>query len=275
MEELIRSRLTLEQTDLNLDGSNHATFLKVFTQVPHILTKLTNLSMDGSSFHPYKITDDMLSPSTFKSLTNLTDLRLSNNNLCKPPIGLFDPLVRNLKRLFLEGNKITSIQSGLLDQLTRLFHLDLSRNNFSHLAAGQFARLTNITFLELSSNHITSIDEGAFEGLINLCCLYLTNNEITTLHPLTFKGLTNLVSVNLAKNKLKSLPPDIFDPTPNLSSVILTDNPDLDRLPFSINRYPLILLQLNGSVASHYKHHSQHYCDTWSSESREILDAEA
>lgn len=110
-----------------------------------------------------------ISNSTFKGLTNLVELDLSENALEWVPSKSFLD-IPNLMRLSLSNNPIKK----------------LKRAGFNHL--------TFLNTLELNSCEINKIEDGAFQSLTSLEWLYLNSNKLTTIKgskvlPSTLKGV--------------------------------------------------------------------------------------
>ena len=130
--------------------------------------------------------------------TNLTELRLGNNNITdiSPLSGL-----TNLRRLGLGRNNVTNISP--LSGLTNLKTLGLSNNGIKDVSAfsKMLSSLTNLTELHLRDNRITDI--SSLSGLTNLTALRLGNNNITDIAPLA--SLTRLTELHLRDNQITDI----------------------------------------------------------------------
>uniref|UniRef100_A0A7N0SXY6 Leucine-rich repeat-containing protein 40 n=1 Tax=Kalanchoe fedtschenkoi TaxID=63787 RepID=A0A7N0SXY6_KALFE len=129
----------------------------------------------------------------FKSLSNLTCLKLDNNPLKQIPAdGL--SFLQNLQILDLSGNAIT------LPQLTRqLQELYLRRMQLREVPSDVLS-LHQLRILDLSQNYLQSIPQG-------------------------IKALTCLNELDLSDNNISSLPPELGLLEPNLQALRVDGNP--------------------------------------------------
>ena len=193
----------------------------------------SNLDLGGNWFSQHgDITD--LKSGDFDGLTNLTELRLDDNQLSALPENIFDQLT-NLTVLNLSGNQLNALPDGLFDQLTNLTRLALSNNQLSALPENIFDQLTNLTLLTLNSNQLSALPDGLFDQLTNLIRLYLNSNQLNALPDGLFDQLTNLTLLNLFDNPLSALQESDFDHLTNLEVLLLpsNSNPSNPLLEFS------------------------------------------
>lgn len=92
----------------------------------------------------------------FKSMTNLTVLRLSYNKLASISQETFWDL-ENLKELSLMNNLLKELPEMLLVNMTSLRSLDAQHNFITHLARDLFANNLNIEYIQLSENPLKTI----------------------------------------------------------------------------------------------------------------------
>nr|AAZ16355.1 variable lymphocyte receptor B [Eptatretus burgeri] len=78
--------------------------------------------------------------------------------------------------LWLGGNKIPSLPSGVFDKLTKLTELYLWGNKLQSLPHGVFDKLTSLTKLGLNNNQLKSVPDGIFDRLTSLQRIYLYSN---------------------------------------------------------------------------------------------------
>ena len=156
--------------------------------------------------------------------TNLTELRLGNNNITdiSPLLGL-----TNLRRLGLGRNNVTDISP--LSGLTNLRTLGLSKNGIKDVSAlvRVLSGLTNLTELHLRDNRITDISSLA--GLTNLAALRLGNNNITDISSLA--SLTSLTNLHLSYNRITDI--SSLAGLAHLTELRLRDNRITDISPLS------------------------------------------
>ena len=107
---------------------------------------------------------------------------LSNKQLIEVPKGL--EKLKQLKFLFLEGNKLTDVKG--LENLTQLKVLAIENNQLTDVKG--LEKLTQLTTLQLFNNQLA--DVKGMEKLKQLKYLNLRNNRLTSV-----KGLENLAKL--------------------------------------------------------------------------------
>ncbi|MDE2987102.1 MAG: putative Ig domain-containing protein [Chloroflexota bacterium] len=122
-------------------------------------------------------------------LTGLTWLDLSGTDEWDPvqgefipqgrlrtlPKGVFDELT-NLTQLRLFDNQLSALPAGVFDRLTKLTHLYFGDNQLTALPEGLFANLSSLTHMAFHSNRLTALPANLFAGLIRLRQLRITPN---------------------------------------------------------------------------------------------------
>ncbi len=152
------------------------------------------------------------------------ELNLANRNLCSI-VGLQNISgCKNIKTLYLFGNKLSALNPGVFVELNNLKTLNLSYNQLSILTPGVFEGLKKLEWLFLSGNKFTSLAPGAFDGLNNLQVLYLRNIYLSLLDSRVFAGLNNLEWLFLGGNKFTSLDPGVFEGLKKLKELSLRYN---------------------------------------------------
>ena len=116
-----------------------------------------------------------LRPKDLLGLSGLRKLLLQGNRLSSLPDGLLDGL-DTLERLRLDGNRLTEVPSDLRSGTPKLALLDLGGNRLSELPADAFRRLPSLHRLRLDGNRIESLPARLFAGLIGLEELQLQDN---------------------------------------------------------------------------------------------------
>lgn len=137
----------------------------------------------------------------FEDLTNLQEVYLNNNELTAvPSLGAASAHVVSL---FLQHNKIPSVDGSQLKSYLSLEVLDLSLNNITEIRSSCFPNGLRIRELNLASNRISSLESGAFDGLSrSLLTLRLSKNRITQLPVKAFK-LPRLTQLDLNRNRIR------------------------------------------------------------------------
>ncbi|CAH1253777.1 IGFALS [Branchiostoma lanceolatum] len=126
---------------------------------------------------------------------------------------------------YLEGNDITTFDSGTFSGLSSLSILDLHNNDIVTIASGAFGGLGNLWTLNLDDNNVDNIDNGTFIGLSRLRNLYLRNNGISNIINGAFKGLSRLYVLFLSNNTITNINSDIFTGLFNIQHLNLDFNP--------------------------------------------------
>ncbi|KAM4650381.1 leucine-rich repeats and immunoglobulin-like domains protein 1 [Discoglossus pictus] len=156
-------------------------------------------SVISLSLHHNKIRS--FEPDQLKTFTALETLDLSSNEVQDVRRGSFPPGLR-IKELHLGSNKISILESGSFDNLSRsLLVLRLSKNRISHLPVKAF-KLPRLTHLELKQNRIIKIEGLTFQGLDSLEVLKLQRNKISKLTDGAFWGLSKMQILHLENNSL-------------------------------------------------------------------------
>ncbi|XP_051170692.1 protein windpipe [Leptopilina boulardi] len=89
----------------------------------------------------------------------------------------------------------------LLQNLTSLKHLDLSKGNLSKISPGTFLHLSQLHSLNLAENHIKQLNSSSLEGLKKLRTLSLKKNNIRHL-PDALLNLKNLKFLDITRNHI-------------------------------------------------------------------------
>ena len=196
-----------------------------------------------------------LNNQSFNGLVNLTELKLSSENIVALPDGLFDSCTA-LKVVNLSHNKFIELETLSLQSLVNLEELDLSYNsieradysnifacnknlrklNLSHISSTSlnnqsfngledlFNGSVNLTYINLRDNRIMSLPDGIFQNLINLKELDLSFNQISEFTSSLFNNLVSLENLNLNLNKLTNIPKGLFDNLISLKFLNLKEN---------------------------------------------------
>ncbi|XP_014714803.3 leucine-rich repeats and immunoglobulin-like domains protein 1 isoform X1 [Equus asinus] len=142
-----------------------------------------------------------IDPAGFEDLPNLQEVYLNNNELTAiPSLGAASS---HIVSLFLQHNKIRSVEGSQLKAYLSLEVLDLSSNNITEIRSACFPLGLPIKELNLASNRIGTLESGAFDGLSrSLLTLRLSKNRITQLPVKAFK-LPRLTQLDLNRNRIR------------------------------------------------------------------------
>ncbi|NWX99995.1 LRIG1 protein, partial [Nothoprocta ornata] len=139
--------------------------------------------------------------SQLKPYVSLETLDLSFNDITEIRNGCF-PQGLHIKELYLGSNRISTLEPGAFDSLSRsLLTLRLSKNRITQLPVKAF-RLPRLTQLELNRNRIRLIEGLTFQGLDSLEVLKLQRNNISKLTDGAFWGLAKMQELHLEYNSL-------------------------------------------------------------------------
>lgn len=207
---------------------------------------------------------EMVESDVFRLSPHLESLNLANNNL-HPGDGQSGQSLRflsQLKVLDLSGNFITEdMASELLQNLTSLEHLSLSRNLLFRLDDSIFSNLHQLKELNLERNQLYEID-GAFANLNNLQRLNLAFNLLPCLVQF---DMTQLVVLNASHNSI-----EWFITNQNLNDTFHLETLDLSNnkllfFPFLPVHSHLRNLQLSYNNISFYHHLANMDPSNWTS----------
>lgn len=150
----------------------------------------------------------------------------------------------SLKKLYLDFNFLSSIESNEFMHLTSLEEVSLRHNNLIYVSEQGFVGLRNLQVLNLSENYIGQLQVNHFTETPNLRILDLGNNSLTYLPKDIFKN-TLLELLDLSYNSFGVVPSQIiWDISKTLRHLSLADN-SIEHL--DIQTFPHIpqLLYLN------------------------------
>ncbi|XP_072454828.1 leucine-rich repeats and immunoglobulin-like domains protein 1 isoform X2 [Notamacropus eugenii] len=167
-----------------------------------------------------KLTD--VNPAAFENLVKLQEVHLNNNELTViPSLGTASSRILSL---YLQHNKIRSIEGSQLKPYISLQTLDLSFNNVTEVRNTCFPHGLHIKELHLGSNRISTLEPGAFDSLSrSLLTLRLNKNRITQLPAKAFK-LPRLTQLELNRNRIRLIEGLTFQGLDNLDVLKLQRN---------------------------------------------------
>ncbi|CAH1799045.1 unnamed protein product [Owenia fusiformis] len=158
-------------------------------------------------------------------LTSLTELHLSNNKLRNATLhkDAFNAS-RDLRLLDLSQNLFEyvpdAIRSG--DRLPSIRRLRLQANRITFIESWSFRNLTTLSDINLGSNRIITIENESFPVGIKL--IVLSNNKFRFLHSGPFRDLEMLYQLQLDSNQIKIIPNTAFHGCIRLNSLGLSSN---------------------------------------------------
>lgn len=185
----------------------------------------------------------------FEDLTNLQEVYLNSNELTAiPSLGTASIGVVSL---FLQHNKILSVDGSQLKSYLSLEVLDLSSNNITEIRSSCFPNGLRIRELNLASNRISILESGAFDGLSrSLLTLRLSKNRITQLPVKAFK-LPRLTQLDLNRNRIRLIEGLTFQGLDSLEVLRLQRN-NISRLTdgafWGLSKMHVLHLEYNSLV---------------------------
>ncbi|OZC06751.1 hypothetical protein X798_06255 [Onchocerca flexuosa] len=169
-------------------------------------------------------------PNALQPLRSLEILNMNGNKLTVLDNNTINNLKPILTELLLAFNRLTEIPTHVLNGMSRLRHLDLSKNRIRYvqrLAFGKFDGTgTSLIKLNLAGNLIENItDPGAFLYMSSLAYLDLSHNRIRYINDNAFERLEDLESLSLQSNQLSQFPITALGNMKRLRYLLLDDNP--------------------------------------------------
>uniref|UniRef100_A0A5F7ZNR4 Leucine rich repeats and immunoglobulin like domains 3 n=1 Tax=Macaca mulatta TaxID=9544 RepID=A0A5F7ZNR4_MACMU len=158
----------------------------------------------------------------------LLSLYLNSNRVTSMEPGYFDSLANTLLVLKLNRNRISAIPPKMF-KLPQLQHLELNRNKIKNVDGLTFQGLGALKSLKMQRNGVTKLMDGAFWGLSNMEILHLDHNNLTEITKGWLYGLLMLQELHLSQNAINRISPDAWEFCQKLSELDLTFN-HLSRL---------------------------------------------
>ncbi|XP_003217706.1 extracellular matrix protein 2 isoform X1 [Anolis carolinensis] len=167
------------------------------------------------------ITSSGIEPDAFKNLKNLQRLYMDGNVLVHVPVGL----PSTLEELKINENQLHAIDENSFQGLKKLVTLELEGNKLSeaNVSPLAFQPLKSLSYLRLARNRFRIIPQGLPHSIEEL---YLENNEIEEITDICFNHTKNLNTIVLRHNKLEEgrIAPLAWINHENLESIDLSYN---------------------------------------------------
>ncbi|NWJ02914.1 LRIG1 protein, partial [Crypturellus undulatus] len=135
---------------------------------------------------------------------HIKELYLGNNRISTLEPGAFDSLSRSLLTLRLSKNRITQLPVKAF-RLPRLTKLELNRNRIRLIEGLTFQGLDSLEVLKLQRNNISKLTDGALWGLAKMQVLHLEYNSLTEVNSGSLYGLSSLYQLHLSNNSISRM----------------------------------------------------------------------
>uniref|UniRef100_A0A665TUS0 Ig-like domain-containing protein n=1 Tax=Echeneis naucrates TaxID=173247 RepID=A0A665TUS0_ECHNA len=199
-------------------ANNRITRISVEQLKPFLALEMLDLSNNN-------IVD--IKASSFPTLP-LKNLFLNNNRISSLETGCFTNLSSSLQVLRLNRNRLSTIPAKIF-QLPNLQHLELSRNRVRRVEGLTFHGLHALRSLKMQRNGLSRLMDGAFWGLSNMEVLQLDYNNLTEVSKGWLYGLLTLQQLHLGHNAISRIRLDAWEFCQKLSELNLSSN-HLSRL---------------------------------------------
>lgn len=214
--------------------------------------------------------------SHFVALANMTHLDISDNEFAGViPSHLFT--MTNLEVMDLHDNEFTTLPSafqpnnklGLLalhknafanqrlpssiNQLSKLYHLDVSQNAFTGDIPTEIGLLTDMTYLFFADNEFNAGPVPYWlEGMPTLEELSLKSTQRTGIIPTFLGTLSKMVLLDLDENKLQGTIPENLGDLTDLHILLLNRNNLTSTIPTSfknLKKLKLLFIEANDNIS--------------------------
>lgn len=172
---------------------------------------------DGDSGHDVKCVDGTLAAIPCHIPPQANGVYLSNNAITSISRGDLPPALRQLQYIFIDHNRLSSLDGDSFRGLTALGELFAPDNEITSVADDTFATNTHLGYIELNNNSLTAVPP--LGGLTNLTMLSLTNNSIAgaiTADDFPAADLQLLSSIELSGNQITTVSEAAFSKLPAL-----------------------------------------------------------
>jgi Leucine-rich repeat (LRR) protein len=203
---------------------------------------------DDSSLE--ETSDASIAESSLESLSKLTHLELSNNQLNGfIPESLGDLI--NLTYLDLSSNQISGSIPESLGNLSNLQSLYLYVNQLNGSIPESLGNLENLQIFDMHDNQLSGSIPQSLGNLSSLQYLYLHDNKLSDSIPGSLGFLRNLEKLYLNNNQLSDSIPGSLGMLSNLQYLYLNNNQLSDSIPGSLgNLKNLVMLRLDNNQLS-------------------------
>ena len=142
----------------------------------------------------------------FNGLSAVTDLDIGNNRLQFLYLNTFSDM-KNCKMLHLlvfislYHNNLRTLKAGTFQGLVAVKYLWINKNKINSIEDNTFSKLKELVSLQLSGNDLETLNQGMFYGLSSLRVLYLEGNDLKHLPVDVFTHLPRPLKLELHKDR--------------------------------------------------------------------------
>lgn len=250
-------KLKYESSDADEHRLLNAEHVKVFKQLKDFeVISSDNFEFDKNLFqHSVKLENLVLNlkeveypENVFDPLISLKKLKLKNNGKTKEILVDFNlkkleslelngfklidltkdsfQNISNIKTLVFQDNLISSLDSGLFDNLHLLNSIVLIGNNIPLLPKDLFKKNQNLMYFKMEDNKVELkiLFEHLFVGLNHLRDVDFVGSGVELAFENVFQESINIIKINLSNNSLKLLPDSLFKDQEKLEELNLSHN---------------------------------------------------
>lgn len=219
----------LDETDLSSSSSSNVPLENLAFSLFPYFPKLKGLLLEGifpsNTSHNSQLVKDLL-----KNLNQLENVQLRNNRLKRIPNYIFTSSGSTLKRLYLNGNSIETIETFAFNGLRELQILDLFNNDLRTLPDNLLKDQRSLEYLRLGRNEFEVLPENLLQSTPNLKSLDLNlNRNLRSLPVNLLRGVSRLQNLTLVDSQLQEMS---SDPTKLLSAAV-----SLQKIEMRGNRF--------------------------------------
>ncbi|MFO7867963.1 MAG: C10 family peptidase [Bacteroidales bacterium] len=229
---------------VNLQKLSLSSSPATYSPIPEDIGNITNLK----TLYATHVFSGPL-PASFKQLTKLTYLYLSNNNIS----GSLPDEISNfvhLEECILNNNDFNGTLPDSIGNLEQLVNFDIHNNNFSGNIPASIGNLKHITNLDISHNTLEGPLPETFGNMESLQFLKAQHNNITAL-PTSFGRLSTLHTLDISYNNIAQIP-DSIEYIHSLLTVNLAHN-NISSLPENFGSWPRLRnLNMSYNSISHF-----------------------
>lgn len=183
---------------------NNVNLLRILNLSGNFLEVLENGVFDNLDLTVLDLSEnwiDVLNDDVFATLSNLTELRLSNNRLSQWNSNWY--LKTYPKTIKFSGNSLKMLPSNAFGNISYIKTLDLSHNRIKNIHSEAFNGITRIGTVSLEHNQIKYLSNTLFKTVVNINTLKLNNNKINNIDN-NFLGV-EINHLDLENNDLKCI----------------------------------------------------------------------